>query len=177
MSEMAALKNYKDLIKKVDDKFQEIYGRHKDQFQCQKGCYSCCKKDLSVSGVEALQIKNYIAQNKEALSLDQGKEGFCDFLSEKGECLIYPVRPIICRSHGAPIAFKDSIDDLESKQHRDVCDLNFTDMDIQDLNPQDIMNIDTVNMLLAVINQHGGFLQERTPLTRVHFLDKLAETN
>ncbi len=176
MSQEAALKNYNALLKKVDDKFQDIYGRHKDQFQCQKGCYSCCKKDLTVSGVEALQIKNFIQSHQEVLSLDKGKEGYCEFLSERGECLVYPVRPIICRSHGAPIAYKDAIDDVDSRQYRDVCDLNFTEVDIHDLDPQDIMNIDTVNVLLAVINQHGGFSQERVPLTRIHFLNKLAES-
>lgn len=170
MNKEQALKNYKQLTDKVDAKFDEIFNKHKDQFSCTKGCYSCCKPDLSVSQIEALNIREHIKNNLVDLSLDKGIPGYCEFLSEKGECLIYEARPVICRSHGAPVAYKDEF----KIQQKDVCELNFKELPIQDLSDQDFFNLDTVNVLLAVMNQVAGFDDQRIPLVRTRFLDKQA---
>ncbi len=168
--EITALSNYKLLLQKVDQKFAQILEKYPQDFKCQKGCYSCCKKDLTVSQIEAENIKDHLKnpQVLEKISLDKGQKAYCDFLSEDGACLIYEARPIICRSHGAPIRWKES----ENSEQRDVCYLNFTTQKLEDLSDQDFFQIDTLNTILTALNKQAGFNEVRVPLKRVQFLEK-----
>lgn len=141
--------------------FSEIFLKHKTQMRCGDGCSSCCVQGLSVSAVEALTISQFIEDNSPILPQNP-QPGRCEFLDSKGLCTIYEVRPIICRSHGAPIVFKDS----DENRNFDVCVLNFVGMDINKLPLADIMNIDTVNMLLTLLNRQFApdNSEERWPL-------------
>jgi hypothetical protein len=79
----------------------------------------------------------------------------CGFLDNKGCCAIYEARPIICRSHGAPISWTDPEQvPTESKESRDVCPLNFKGEDIYALDGQDVISLDKLNTLLSLINRH-----------------------
>jgi Fe-S-cluster containining protein len=86
----------------------------------------------------------------------------CAFLEAAGGCGIYELRPIVCRSHGAPLQFRA---ENEETRFRDACALNFTSTSLADLPATDIMNLDTLNTLLALLTRaHGGHPTERTPL-------------
>lgn len=86
---------------------------------CCKGCGTCCKLNVSILPIEAISILSYI----NSLWSDSEKESFfkklkefyircqgltdedrivagipCIFLSDEEDCMIYPVRPLICRS-------------------------------------------------------------------------------
>ncbi|NBB90970.1 MAG: hypothetical protein GVY23_07155 [Spirochaetes bacterium] len=56
----------------------------------------------------------------------------CGFLGPEGECTVYSARPIICRTHGLPLAYRlHEYDELgrivPGTTHMDSwCDLNFT---------------------------------------------------
>jgi Fe-S-cluster containining protein len=93
----------------------------------------------------------------------QGKR--CSFLLKDGSCGIYELRPIVCRSHGAPIQFKDE----EEKLFRDVCPLNFTNQNIGNLHPNDVMNLDTINSLLALLLKFSALGEKRTELKPSNF--------
>lgn len=172
MDHTQALVNYHNLLKKIDLKFEEVFEKHKEHFQCGKGCYSCCKKELSVFEIEALNIKKFIQAHLESFSLDKGIREHCEFLNEKGECLIYEARPVICRSHGAPVAYKNA----HGEQEKSVCNLNFTEVDLNSLELIDFYNLETVNVLLSLINQTAGFTDQRVPLKREVFFDKIANS-
>ena len=146
-------KNYLDLIKKVDDKFDQIYSAEKQSFSCKKGCHACCLPDLSVSKIEKEFVKDFLNQNEEKVaqlreieSSNPHNNARCSFLSACGECVIYPVRPLICRSHGAPILIPEKNNEI------DVCPLNFRDKDPQALDGELKINIKIVNTILALIN-------------------------
>ncbi len=133
---------------RVSEKFAQIEAKHGDSFACQKGCHSCCKPDLTVSPIEAHAIGQYIKaesiENTDPFGIKR-----CTFLAKDGACVIYPVRPLVCRSHGAPLQYFDQA----TKSHfRDVCPLNFTDKELTSVAAEDVMNLDTLNTLLATLN-------------------------
>lgn len=94
---------------------EEDYGR----LACKAGCGSCCSVNVSVLEPEAVNIARYlrgklsdIERQSLLLSMKKMVNAICDvdeeeriamrrscvFLSDKGECTIYPVRPLLCRS-------------------------------------------------------------------------------
>ena len=58
-------------------------------------------------------------EEKEAF-FDRTSSTPCPNLSDKGECMIYDSRPLVCRTFGLPI--RDG-----KKYIGDICDLNFTE--------------------------------------------------
>lgn len=98
-----------ELAAKVDGFFARVEARHGDDMQCATGCSDCCHARLTVTGVEARAIRaelatwdaarrTALAANAAAAPADR-----CAALSPAGRCLIYAARPLVCRSHGAPI--------------------------------------------------------------------------
>lgn len=161
-----ALANYAQLLAKVDAKFSEIRGRHEDSFQCAKGCHSCCKPGLTVNALEAHAIRNWIGQRpdirqkiKDLQEQNPHQGQRCSLLAADGACAVYEVRPIVCRSHGAPLKFKD-----KGIDRRDVCPLNFSG-DISTLSGENLVNLDLLNTLLSLITQQFGASEERIPLS------------
>lgn len=58
----------------------------------------------------------------------------CGFLGAGGECTVYPHRPVICRTHGLPLAYRlyeydETGTPVSGTKHIDSwCDLNFTEI-------------------------------------------------
>ncbi len=76
--------------------------------QCQTGCSDCCHVRLSVTGVEADAIRALAATMPAEVraAFGTGPEDRCAALDGAGRCMIYDARPVICRSHGAPIRMR-----------------------------------------------------------------------
>ncbi len=149
--------HYRQLLKRVEEKFSEIQNRYPQQFQCGKGCFGCCKAGLTITNVEAQHIREWlskfpekIAELVEADNSPRQGEKYCRFLSESGSCLIYEVRPIVCRSHGAPLLVPNETEVGEFDG--DVCPLNFTDFDLAELDAKDWIRLDTLNTILVRID-------------------------
>lgn len=159
---MNAITNYQALRAKVEAKFDEIRARQPRQFACAKGCHSCCKPALTVSAVEAAAIRLHLAAHPGVVPQDAHAGTRCSFLNTAGACTIYDARPIVCLSHGAPI----EVTPLKGgAKLRDVCPLNFTGIAKNEIPAADVMNVDTVNTILALINsQMGGKPEARTAL-------------
>ncbi|MFK8136895.1 MAG: YkgJ family cysteine cluster protein [Bdellovibrionales bacterium] len=150
--------NYKQLLQKVDEHFRTVSEKYPNDFQCRSGCHSCCVPKLSVSRIEREYIKNSLSKSQldeiEVLSDENPfNDTRCSLLKANGECSIYESRPIICRSHGAPIKFwLENSNPTVDEPSMDVCYLNFKDKKLSDLDPSDILNIDTLNKILSAIN-------------------------
>lgn len=166
MSADTALAHLAGLSQRVDEKFAEIHSRYPQAFRCAEGCHSCCKPGLTVSRLEAARIQEGLATDParsaallatEAADPFQGKR--CSFLQAGGGCGIYELRPLVCRSHGAPLQFASP--DGSEMRLRDVCPLNFTGEDLATLPADAILNLDTLNTLLAVLNKQA-FGKDRT---------------
>lgn len=146
------LAEYRAVVAKVDAKFEEIRARHADSFACSSGCHACCAPGLTVSGVEKAAIEQHVQQTEglrdtlEALDRERPHgEARCRFLDAAGQCAIYAVRPIVCRSHGAPVRVPGG--------RLDACPLNFKGVPLDRLEPTDSLNVETLSTLLFVIGR------------------------
>lgn len=98
-----------ELAAKVDAFFARVEARHGDDMQCATGCSDCCHARLTVTGVEAAAIRaelaTWDAPRRIALAANAAAApvDHCTALDPSGRCLIYAARPLVCRSHGAPI--------------------------------------------------------------------------
>lgn len=160
--------NLTALHTKVDAKFADIAARHPDQVHCRRGCHSCCLPGLTVVGVEAARIRQYFVDHPDALAAARATARDkphgttrCAMLDRDGACIIYPVRPTLCRAHGVPalVARRDGVD-------LDVCPLNFTDIKLNALT-YDRIGIDQLNTLLFLTGElwQAGTSRKRVRLT------------
>jgi len=116
-----------ELNAKIDAFFTRVENRHGGDMQCATGCSDCCHTRLTVTGVEAEAIRAEVATwptaRRVALTANVagGPLDRCSALDPGGRCLIYEARPVVCRSHGAPIRMRvDSLPVVQS------CFRNFT---------------------------------------------------
>lgn len=152
------LASYGELLRRVDEFFTRVQSKYPEKMECQKGCHSCCKPGLTVSLIEAKSIQNYLKDHP-AIAAGPMKDR-CAFLSTAGECQIYPVRPLVCRSHGLPLILTG-----EKETLLDVCPLNFKESKLETLPKEDVFNGDTLNTILATLHQWKKLPPSRVALT------------
>jgi Fe-S-cluster containining protein len=168
-----SLPQYRDLRARVDDKFREISAAYPADFNCRQGCHSCCKPALTVNALERAELREHfearpaLVEELRTLAVENPHLGKrCSFLRSGGDCAVYEVRPLVCRSHGAPLQFRPLDSRDENLRNRDVCPLNFTAKGIGDLPATSVINLDTINVLLALLCQRAFPKDEsRTPLS------------
>lgn len=107
------MSRYSELTTKVDAFFARAIARHGRDMQCGSGCSDCCHTRLTITAVEAAAIRREVASwpaERRAAVRDQAVAAAadrCGALDATGRCLIYDARPIVCRSHGAPIRLRE----------------------------------------------------------------------
>jgi len=91
-----------------------------------KGCGNCCKIAPFIKS-EYITIQEYLRGNKQTLP-EKGIDGYCSALALDNKCLIYPVRPTICRLWGTQeiteFKIKGRAIELNCKVHPEA-NLNF----------------------------------------------------
>lgn len=168
-----ALSQYRDLRARADAKFSEIQTAYAADFACRKGCHSCCKSGLTVNAIEREELRRFLVARPElveemrALEVANPHKGKrCKFLGAAGDCRVYEARPLVCRTHGAPLQFRPLDSRDENLRARDVCPLNFTARGIGELPATSVINLDTINTLLALLCERGfPGVEERTALS------------
>ncbi len=168
-SKSQLLTTYRQLLAKLDQKFTEIQQRNLSKMKCGQGCHSCCVPNLTTFEIERENLNELIQsipglekklRDLEARDPFLGKR--CRFLESDGNCAVYEARPLVCRSHGAPLFSKRD----DGASLRDVCPLNFEDIkNLSDLASDDFINLDLLNTLLAAINKELDPSGARTPLS------------
>jgi len=139
--------NYQTLVKRVDSHIANIKKAFPDLIACKKGCDSCCKF-LTLFPVEALTLSDAFAHLTEDMKIkvirkiEKEKES-CPLLIDR-ECVLYPARPIICRTHGYPIY-------MERQRRVDFCPENFKG--ITSFSKEMMLDIERLNTLLVMINR------------------------
>lgn len=85
----------------------ELYGFYPEEgFRCPPGCGECCSSDFPVSKPEVERIAQWIVDNVEfdrlqdQYRLYDSQPEKCPFLMATKKCLIYPIRPFVCRQFG-----------------------------------------------------------------------------
>jgi hypothetical protein len=162
---------------RVDAHFAAAEARTPTAFACRAGCDSCCHARFGVYAAEAEPIRRALADLSRrtpdlrarirAQADDPAHQHHCALLVD-GACAVYAERPLICRSHGLPIAVADP------EPRIDHCPLNFRD---QPPPRESVLRLDAVNQPLAVIAslwEQDGQPEDRPP-TRVELADLARE--
>ena len=110
----------------IDAKADELRGRL-PQLACKRGCSGCCDSDVDVLPVEAALIARdapRLLRGDPRVNVDRllsapppsgprgrrsrARDERCSFLSPVDQsCLIYEIRPAVCRVHGLPIRWRE----------------------------------------------------------------------
>lgn len=141
---------------RVDAHFDQALARSPAAFQCAAGCDACCHVRIGVFAVEAAPLRDALARlattdpalrsRVRAQADDPDHQHHCALLVD-GRCAVYAERPLICRSHGLPIAVADPTD-VSGKLRLDHCPLNFQ---AEPPPRASILRLDAVNQPLAVL--------------------------
>ncbi len=159
------MSRYPELAAKVDGFFARAAERHPHDIQCNTGCSHCCHVRLSITGVEAQAIRDEVvtwpAERRAALAanLAAAPADHCAALDASGRCLIYAVRPIVCRSHGAPIRLTEKSLPIVTS-----CRENFTARGPAAADPDCILDQATLSALTLAVDRDAGFDGSRTDL-------------
>lgn len=148
----SAFDNYRELVARVDALTRHLTERHQRHLQCRAGCSRCCHNVISVSPIEAFWLKIHIARLPadalRRIAERMAANDFCPLL-ENDICILYEVRPVICRTHGLPHLFE--FEDGDSAVQ--YCELNFTDIRDSYVFPKgDTINLNNLNMSLSAVN-------------------------
>lgn len=142
--------NYEKLVARVDELCQQIENRLAGHLACKSGCSSCCL-EITIFPVEADALKHAfnelpeldkenIRRHLEAVPLSES----CCLLKDDC-CLLYQSRPIICRTHGLPILYRE-----DNVQKVDCCPKNR--LAGITLTGSDLVDLDRLNSLLVAVN-------------------------
>ena len=136
-------------LAKIDAAVAQAVARAGDALTCARGCARCCVGGLSVLPVEAALIaRSGLAPPTHSAA------GMCAFLDERGDCSIYPVRPVLCRTHG--LALKTEPDRARAGGLRvlgddvEVCALNYQ---ARAPAPAEVLDATRVLMLLVTVDR------------------------
>ena len=147
------MSRYAELTAKVDAFFTRVSARHGEDMQCGTGCSDCCHVRLTITGVEARALRDEIAswpqhRRDELHANAAASRDRCAALDPGGRCLVYAARPIVCRSHGAPIRMrKGSLPVIES------CFRNFTHTEPA---PDCVIDQETLSALVLAVDRDDG---------------------
>ena len=137
---------YQNLIFKVDTACRELEELHQEHLVCKPGCSQCCNVERTVCSIEAYIVEQQLLtlspqKIRRLKKLYKDSDETCPMLL-RDRCVIYPARPIICRTHGLPILYREA-----ERAFIDYCRLNFTklpedykfdDKQIIDVNPYNV---------------------------------------
>jgi len=155
---------YFEFIKYVDEKIKLLEKKHSKNLICKKGCSSCCL-DTSILPIEFFSI---VSALKEKRITPVITDESCAMLKDS-LCQIYALRPLICRTHGLPLAYGK--DDDPRYKSVTFCELNFT-KNMPEFNSKNILDMDDLNIELVRLNENfvksfGRELPERIDLKEI----------
>jgi len=156
---------YRQLVARVDGFMAALEARHPEGLACRAGCSACCQQDLAIFPVEADRVRQAVqGLGEEVLRrlgdrLATSETGGCPLLWQDC-CAIYPERPLICRTHGAPVLVRE-----EEGSRVDVCPLNFVGR-VEAIPLANVLDLDRVNEILVAVNVYHCRRQGQDPGTR-----------
>lgn len=135
--------NYKVLCSYCDNFFQTVMTKYPSFVDCHKGCSDCCELD-SVNALEIYSILRFLKSQPLLTTKTSDNQKSCALLNEN-YCMIYPARPLICRTHGLLLK---SHEFTQSAMHSRM--RNF--IDIADIENDYIFDSDRITSNLVKLN-------------------------
>ncbi|MBW1811666.1 MAG: YkgJ family cysteine cluster protein [Deltaproteobacteria bacterium] len=145
------LEAYQQLIEKLDNFFSQANSKYKADMDCCSGCDDCCQRDLWLYPFEVARLIEGFSElaadcqkriTKRAQEAQLSTEAACPFL-EEGCCLVYNLRPIICRTHGLAML-------IPGTHELSVCPRNF--LKVEHIDGDCVLDLTPVNQILATVN-------------------------
>jgi hypothetical protein len=169
-----ARERYRELCGKVDAFFARVKARHPVDMNCAAGCDGCCRIRLTVTMVEAEEIREAVAalspeaRQRAAARARLDAPDRCAALEEDGRCAIYAARPLLCRSHGLPVRMVSE----RGLPVVDACVLNFTERGPAEADPDCILDQANLSLTLGAIarahaTETGGDADERVEIAEL----------
>jgi len=170
--------NYQRLLAKVNEFCSGIIKKYGKEIKCSLGCIDCCQQNLSLFPVEFFFLQQgfkllpprekTLIQNR---IVNYVPEKSSCILLEKGICLLYEYRPIICRTQGLPLLVTEN--EIIKK---DCCPKNFSFLRLNSLPQFDFLHLERLNTILVVVNQefashHNIEAGKRISITDLYRLD------
>lgn len=182
--------HYDELSRKVDAFFARVDSRHPGEVACASGCTDCCKPGLSITGVEALAIREALsamdADRRQSLrerarrvATETDAAGSCAALDPSGLCAVYEARPLVCRSHGLPLRFaaeEASVTGTRRLPVLDACFRNFTERALSSIPADCVLDQQNLSTTLAAIDASFADATGRPRFARDDLAAVLAET-
>jgi uncharacterized protein len=134
------------LYEKLNARVTYLSEIHANRLHCSLGCADCCIDDISVSEVEALNIRQHYGDLLSKKS--PHPKGACAFLSEDNSCRIYERRPYVCRTQGLPLHWIEE-EDGKTIAFRDICPQNESGTPIEELPEKECWKIGPVEEELS----------------------------
>ena len=154
------LKDYAQLVAKVDQTVERLYKLHERHLVCKAGCDGCCQYKLTFLPVEATWIGFSISGLSRRVGIKimrrladyevEKKTSPCPLLDEDGRCLVYEVRPLLCRTHGLLLRQDGEGEDAERVER--TCDLNYQGVDLSQIDPTEMLSQNLLSTLLYQVN-------------------------
>jgi uncharacterized protein len=183
---------YHALVEKVDSFVSAVGAKRQADLACRAGCSGCCQVWLTLSPVEAGQVRAAIEAlpaperaalgergRRERAREAAGESARCAMLDATDRCSIYAHRPLVCRTQGLPLQYPAGVVPEASVRARTergeitYCPLNFTQTAPTS---SDTLDADRVNQLLAVVNLRYAQAQGLDPAARTALSELAAET-
>ena len=165
---------YRALVAKVESFTDGVRARRRADLACEAGCASCCHAWLSVSVLEAAEVRAALAALDPAERARVRERGIhelardeagaddprCAMLDDAGCCSVYAARPLVCRTQGHalryPAGFIPAELVMQRRTNGDVtwCPLNYT---ASEPSGADVLDAERVDQILGVVTQrHVG---------------------
>ncbi len=173
------LESYERYVRDLDDFCAKLREKYWEALNCRPGCVTCCSRELTVFPIEAARIRRHIsgfgAVRREQLRARLAESNAsveaapCPLLY-RGRCLVYPARPLLCRTEGYVLAHRDP--DTHGWRVT-ACPKNFEKLDLaSEIPAPDLINLESLNQSLAVLNHayvkaSGWRGEERVRLSEV----------
>lgn len=155
------LDNYATLCRYCDSFFSFVRKQYGRDMACGKGCSACCELH-SVCGLEARAVAACVAK-KHAPRPQKGKSRSRCALCVNQECIAYPARPVICRTHGVPLLLD------KGKTVATSCRLNFAGRDLAALPRSHVLDTTAVTGNLIRLNMAFCMAVGRSDLASERF--------
>lgn len=155
---------------KVDGFFGRVAARYPGELACKAGCHDCCQPGLTLTPVEALAVRTYLAglepsaRQQVVTRAAAASDAACSALDAEGRCGIYPVRPLVCRSHGVVVRLTPP--NRHTLPVLDSCPKNFQGRDLAEIDADCVLEQRTLSTLLAAVHAatKGGEVTDRVSL-------------
>lgn len=144
------LRNYRELISRADELSAGICKTFPEEIVCRAGCAGCCRH-LTLLPVETITLAvalHELPPGQRARIQDRAQlaspDGPCPLLADD-RCLLYPARPLICRTHGLPLLTR-----LDDVTQVDFCPENFKG--VKNLPGSAVIDLERLNTALVAVD-------------------------